>query len=75
VSTIQIKVKPGARVSLLEEPGPDGVWRAQLKSPPVEGRANAELIALVAQKFGVRKGDVEIRSGAGARLKLLRVKD
>ena len=75
MSTIQIKVKPGARVSLLEEPGPDGVWRAQLKSPPVEGRANAELIALVAQKFGVRKGDVEIRSGAGARLKLLRVKD
>jgi len=73
--TIQVKVKPGARVSILEEPGPDGIWRAQLKSPPVDGRANAELIALVAKKFGVGKAGVEIRSGAGARLKLVRVLD
>jgi uncharacterized protein (TIGR00251 family) len=75
MTTLQIKVKPNARASVLEEPGPDGVWRAQLKSPPVDGRANAELIALVAEKFGVRKADVEIRSGAGARLKLVRVSD
>lgn len=74
-SVIQVKAKPGAKVSLLEEPGPDGVWRAQLKSPPVDGRANAELIALVAEKFGVRKTQVEIRSGAGARIKLVRIND
>ena len=73
MSTIQVKVKPNARASVLEEPGADGLWHAQLKSPPVDGRANAELIALVAEKFGVRKADVEIRSGAGARLKLVRV--
>lgn len=75
MSMLQVKVKPGARASVLEDPGPDGVWRAQLKSPPVDGKANAELIALVAERFGVRKGDVEIRSGAGARLKLVRVTD
>ncbi len=72
-TTIQVKAKPGAKVSALEEPGPDGVWRAQLKSPLVDGRANAELIALVAERFGVRKADVEIRSGAGARLKLVKI--
>jgi len=70
---IQIKAKPGAKVSALEEPGADGVWRAQLKSPPVDGRANAELIALVAEHFGVRKAEVEIRSGAGSRLKLVKI--
>jgi uncharacterized protein (TIGR00251 family) len=70
---IQVKAKPGAKVSLLEEPGADGIWRAQLKSPPVDGRANAELIALVAEHFGVRKADVTIRSGAGARLKLVKI--
>lgn len=75
MSTIQVKVKPNAGASVLEEPGADGIWRAQLKSPPVDGRANAELIELVAEKFGVRRADVEIRSGAGARLKLVRVPD
>lgn len=71
-TVIKVKVKPGARVSQLEEPGPDGIWHAQLKSPPVDGRANAELIALVAAHFGVPRAEVEIRSGAGAKLKLVR---
>src|SRR5258706_297213 len=43
---LRIKVKPRARASALEQE-PDGTWRAQLKSPPVDGKANAELIKLV----------------------------
>ena len=70
--TIQVKVKPGARVSTLEK-GSDGVWQARLKSPPVDGKANAELIGLIAERFGCRKADVEIRSGAGGRMKLVRI--
>jgi uncharacterized protein (TIGR00251 family) len=69
---LRIKVRPNARASLLEE-GPDGVWQARLKSPPVDGKANAELIALIAERFGCRKADVEIRSGAGGRTKLVRI--
>ncbi len=69
---LRVKVKPGARASALVEQ-PDGSWLAQLKSPPVDGKANAELIALVAAHFGLRKAQVRIRSGAGARLKLVEV--
>ena len=69
---LRIHVKPNARESTLEE-RPDGSWAARLKSPPVDGKANAELIELVADRFGCRKRDVEIRSGAGARLKLVRI--
>jgi uncharacterized protein (TIGR00251 family) len=69
---LQIKVKPNARQSALTEQ-PDGTWLATLKSPPVDGRANAELIALVAEQFGCRKAQVTIKSGAGGRLKLVRV--
>ena len=69
---IHVKVKPGARVSVLEETSP-GVWRAQLKSPPVDGKANAELIALVARHFGCRKADVSIKSGASGRMKQVRI--
>jgi len=69
---IQVKVKPNARVSLLEEQA-DGTWLAQIKSPPVEGKANDELIALVAKQFGCRKSEVSIKSGASSRTKLVRI--
>lgn len=70
--SIQVKVKPNARTSSLAQ-ADDGTWVATLKSPPVDGKANAELIALVAAHFGCRKADVEIRSGASGRTKLVRV--
>ena len=47
---IQIKVKPNSRVSLLQQ-NEDGTWLAQIKSPPVDGKANEELVALVAKRF------------------------
>lgn len=70
--TIQVKVKPNARKTALEE-GADGVWLARLKAPPMEGKANRELIALIAEHFGCAKSQVEIRSGASGRLKLVRI--
>jgi len=71
---IQVKVKPGARSSLLEETSP-GVWAAQLKSPPVDGKANLELIALVAEQFGCPKSAVSIKSGASSRMKRVRIEN
>jgi len=73
MKTLQIKVKPNARVSALEENA--GAWHAQLKSPPVDGKANAELIALVAGHFGCRKAQVTIKSGADSRMKLVKIDD
>lgn len=69
---MQVKVKPNARVSSLELRD-DGIWLAQLKSPPVDGKANEELVALVARHFGCRKSAVAIRSGASGRMKLIRI--
>ena len=69
---IQVKVKPNSRVSVLEEMA-DGTWLAQIKSPPVDGKANEELIALVAKQFGCRKSEVSIKSGASSRTKLVKI--
>lgn len=69
---LKIKVKPNARVSSLAQET-DGTWTARLKSPPVDGKANKELIALVADRFGCRKADVGIRSGASGRMKLVTI--
>ena len=70
--TLQIKVKPRARVSELTQAA-DGTWVARLKAPPVDGKANEELLALVAEKFRCRKAAVTIKSGASGRTKLVRV--
>lgn len=72
MATLQIKVKPNARASTLAQAA-DGTWLAQLKSPPVDGKANEELIALVAKHFGCRKAAVSIRSGASGRMKLVKI--
>lgn len=69
---LQVKVKPNARASSLTQ-AEDGTWLAQLKSPPIAGKANAELIALVARHFGCRKADVSIKAGAAGRMKLVRL--
>jgi len=70
--TLRVKVKPNARASSLEQL-PDGTWVARLKSPPVDGKANQELVALVADRFRCRKAAVHVKAGASGRLKLLEV--
>ncbi len=72
VPIIQVKVKPNARASSLEALE-DGTFLATLKAPPVDGKANAELVSLVARHFGASKSAVSIKAGAGARLKLVSV--
>lgn len=69
---LQIKVKPNARISSLEQ-NADGTWLAKLKSPPVDGKANQELVALVAERFRCPKSAVSIKAGASGRTKLIQV--
>jgi hypothetical protein len=72
VKFLQVKVKPSSRVSALEESSP-GVWTARVKSPPIEGKANEELVTLIAKHFRCAKSAVSIKSGASGRMKLIRI--
>ena len=65
---ITVHAKPRSAVSSLERDAA-GNWVARLVSPPVDGKANAELIGLVARHFGCAKSAVSVRSGASARVK------
>ena len=73
MSIILVKVKPNSRESLLEQV--DGEWHAKIKSPPVDGKANLELIGLVAKQFDCPKSRVSIKTGAGARIKRVEIDD
>ena len=71
-TTIRVSVKPRSRARSLER-GDDDIWLARLTSPPVDGKANDELVSLVAEYFGCPKSAVQIRSGASARVKTLEI--
>lgn len=69
---LQVKVKPNAHESSLVQQE-DGSWLARLKAPPVDGKANQELIALIARHFSVRKAQISIKAGASGRVKLVEI--
>jgi uncharacterized protein (TIGR00251 family) len=73
-TVIRVKVKPNSRISTFEQ-AQDGTWLARLRAAPIDGKANEELIALVAAHFQCLKSAVSIRSGAAGRLKLVRIQE
>lgn len=68
----RVKVKPNAQQQCLiyEE---DGSLTVHLKSSPVNGKANAELIKYLAKEFGVTKSCITIKSGLSSRQKLIEI--
>ena len=51
----------------------DGVLRARVAAPPVEGAANQALLRLIADELGVPRRDVRMVAGAGGRTKVVAV--
>ncbi len=68
MATIQVKVKPNAKSSVLALQE-DGTYIASVKASPVDGKANAELIALIARHFRCPKSAITITAGASSRTK------
>jgi uncharacterized protein (TIGR00251 family) len=69
---LSLKVVPGAsRDEVAGEHG-DAI-RVKLRAPPVDGRANAALLAFVAQRLGLRAGALQLVSGETSRMKRIAV--
>lgn len=69
---INVKVKPNAKEQKIEQEA-DGSWLVYLKSSPIEGKANQELIKLLAKQFQVTQKDISIKIGANSRNKLIEI--
>ena len=68
---INVKVIPNAsKPRIVEE---KDLLKIYLKSPPVDGKANKELIEVLAEHFNVKKKDIEILRGQTSRNKTVKV--
>jgi hypothetical protein len=69
---ISVKVKPNSQQQKIEELA-DGSLIIRLKSPPIDGKANQELIEILAKKFQVAKSQITIKSGFSSKNKLVEI--
>jgi uncharacterized protein len=53
----------------------DGCLKLAIKAPPVDGKANEEVISFLADFFGISGRDITLKSGALGRRKQLIVKN
>lgn len=74
--TLLARVTPGARRDAVEgvtQTADGPALRLRVAAPPVEGAANAAVIALLAKALGVRRAEVSLLGGGTSRLKPLAV--
>ncbi|AOY00361.1 DUF167 domain-containing protein [Jeongeupia sp. USM3] len=70
VVQLRLHVQPGAKRT--EVAGLHGdALKLRLAAPPVDGKANARLVAWLAETFGVPQRQVTIKSGQSSRRKLV----
>ena len=77
---LAVKVTPGASRSEItgwEEDHPQAgrVLKLRIAAPPVEGKANKEVVAFLAKSLGVPKSTIQLLHGSTGRIKLLQIPD
>ncbi|OKH27093.1 DUF167 domain-containing protein [Chroogloeocystis siderophila] len=67
-----MKIKPNSKFqSFIEEA--DGSLIIYVKSPPVEGEANIELVKILSEKFKIPRANIKINSGIVSRQKIVEI--
>jgi hypothetical protein len=70
--TLRLHIQPGAKKT--EVVGLHGeALKIRLAAPPVDGKANACLLAFLADRFGVAKSAVTLLSGDSSRAKRVHI--
>jgi uncharacterized protein (TIGR00251 family) len=77
---LALKVTPGARKNEIlgwEEDYPQvgRVLKLKIAAPPVEGKANKEIVQFLSKALQVSKSSVELVHGTSGRIKLVEIPD
>lgn len=68
-----MRVTPNASKSEIIGMDEEGVLRIRLQAPPVEGKANKELVKFLAGVLGIKKKEISILSGEKSRIKTIEI--
>jgi len=69
---IRVHAQPGAKSTELAGLH-DGALKVRVQAPPLEGRANEELIRFLAERLGVARSQITLIRGAKSRSKIFEV--
>jgi hypothetical protein len=72
VTTLSLAVVPNAKTTMIDG-WHDGALRVRLAAPPVDGKANAALIAWLSDQLGLPRRAVRIRHGESSRRKRVEI--
>ena len=70
---IRVRVTPNAKLPSVTKLG-DSDYRVKVDARPVEGKANARLVEILADHFGAPKSHVVILKGSSGRNKVVEVR-
>lgn len=70
--TLSVRVHPGAKRNAITGTHADAL-KISLTTPPTDGRANAALIAFLAERLDIPRTSIALISGATSRSKTLRL--
>lgn len=69
---LRLRVAPGARCSHVAGRLGDA-WKVRVTAPPERGKANDEVVALLADTLAVPRGEITIVAGRASRDKLVQL--
>lgn len=68
---LEVKIKTGAKIQTIQKS--DNFVKISLKSQPIEGKANLELIKLLSKRCSLPKSSITIKSGLHSKNKLINI--
>lgn len=77
---LALKVTPGAKKNEIlgwedDYPQVGRVLKVKIAAPPVEGKANKEIVLFLAKALGVSKSSIDVVHGTSGRIKLVEIPD
>lgn len=77
---LALKVTPGAKKNEIlgwedDYPQVGRVLKVKIAAPPVEGKANKEIVLFLAKALKVSKSSIEVVHGTSGRIKLVEIPD
>jgi len=72
---LRIRAVPGSDRTEFSAIMEDGCYKLRIKAPPVEGKANSELVRWLSREFSVNRDRIRIVSGSSGRTKIVEIAD